>query len=318
MTMIRPANAQESAPAAITGSTSPDVPVRTRLAAYMLSIVVTVLALIACVAGLLLDGAYGEPAATAEMLRGYDLVALAVAVPALAHSMLRSRRGSQRAELVWAGALAYLAYTYAYYVFGTTFNDLFLLHIAVFGTSVFALVLVFVTLDAGHIDDRIGHRIRARVVAGLLAFLAVALGGMWVYVLLRYSATGDVPAGSALVETDAVVHLGIALDLALLVPAYGLAAVLLWRGRAWGYVISGVVLVSGVLHQLSYVVALPFQVVADVPGAVTFDPGEPLIVLVYAVATALLFWGAGPAKPMDSRFRRSSALGTSESREVTR
>jgi hypothetical protein len=303
MTMIRPGNAQESAPA-VSSSTSPDVPVRTRRAAYVLSIVVAVLALMACVAGLLLDGAYGEPVATAQMLRGYDLVTLAIAVPALAYSMLRSRRGSQRAELVWAGALAYLAYTYAYYLFGTTFNDLFLLHITVFGTSIFALVLVLMTLDAGRVADRIGHRIRARVVAGLLALLALALGGMWVYFLLRYSATGDVPAGSALVETDAVVHLGIALDLALLVPAYGLAAVLLWRGRAWGYVISGVVLVSGVLHQLSYVVALPFQVAADVPGAVTFDPGEPLIVSVYAVATALLLWGAGPAKPMDDRSRR--------------
>jgi len=70
----------------------------------MLSIVVAVLALIACVAGLLLDGAYGEPAATAEMLRGYDLVTLAIAVPALVYSMLRSRRGSQRAELVGRSA----------------------------------------------------------------------------------------------------------------------------------------------------------------------------------------------------------------------
>ena len=50
---------------------------------------------------------------------------------------------------------------------------------------------------------------------------------------------------------------------------------------------------SGTLHQLSYMVALPFQVAAGIPGAVAFDPGEPFIALLYLVATALLVWGAG-------------------------
>ena len=53
-----------------------------------------------------------------------------------------------------------------------------------------------------------------------------------------------------------VVHLGIALDLALLVPAYAAGCVLLWRRAAWGYVIAAVVLVSGVAHQVGYLVAL--------------------------------------------------------------
>jgi hypothetical protein len=101
------------------------------------------------------------------------------------------------------------------------------------------------------------------------------------------------PAGSALVEPDVVVHLGIALDLALLVPAYVLAAVWLWRGFPVGYVLAAVVLVSGTLHQVSYMVALPFQTVAGIPGAVAFDPVEPFIGLIYLSATAVLMWGAG-------------------------
>jgi hypothetical protein len=286
--MIRQSNPLESVFAS--GSPSPGIRASTQGATYALSIVVALLAMAASVAGLLLDGVYGEPAATAQMLRGYDLITLVVVVPLLAYSLLRARRGSERAELMWAGALAYLAYTYAYYVFGTSFNDLFLLHIAVFGASIFALVLVLLTLDARRIADRLRHRTRERVVAGLLAFLALALGGMWVYLVLRYAVFGDVPEGSALVETEVVVHLGIALDLALLVPAYALGAVLLWRRKAWGYVISGVVLVSGILHQLSYMIALPFQAVSDVPGAVAFDPLEPVIIAVYVVATALLWW----------------------------
>jgi hypothetical protein len=52
-----------------------------------------------------------------------------------------------------------------------------------------------------------------------------------------------------------------------------------------------------VLHQLSYVVAMPFQVAADVSGAVAFDPGEPVIVLVYLTASTLLLRGARRRPP---------------------
>jgi hypothetical protein len=96
-----------------------------------------------------------------------------------------------------------------------------------------------------------------------------------------------------LVEPDSVVHLGIALDLALLVPAYVLAAVMLWRGTAAGFVLASVVLMSGTLHQISYLVALPFQAAAGIPGAVAIDPLEPVIAALYLAATAVLLWGAG-------------------------
>jgi hypothetical protein len=60
--------------------------------------------------------------------RGLTARELVVAAPALIVALLLSLRSSQRAELVWAGMLAYSAYSYAFYVFGVTFNDLFLLH----------------------------------------------------------------------------------------------------------------------------------------------------------------------------------------------
>ena len=129
--------------------------------------------------------------------------------------------------------------------------------------------------------------------ACILAVLGLALGGLWVFHSLRYAATGALPAGSVLVEPDVVVHLGMALDLALLVPAYLLAAVLLWRAVPVGYVLAAVMLVSGMLHQVSYMVALPFQAAAGVPDSVAFDPAEPFIALLYLLASALLIFCAG-------------------------
>ena len=253
---------------------------------------VAALALAASLVGLVADGIYAGAASTAEMLRGFDVVTAIVVVPSLVVAGHLARRGSVAARLVTAGLLAYLVYTYAYYLFGTGFNDLFLLHAAVFASALFALLLAITTIDVTSTTVRFRPDTRARSIAGILGVLAVGLGAMWVYVAVSNAVTGRVPAGSQLVETDTVVHLGMALDLALLVPLYAAAAALLWRHAAWGCVLAAVALIAGVLHQLSYIVAMPFQVAAGVPGAVSYDPIEPVIVLLYLVATALLLHGA--------------------------
>jgi hypothetical protein len=247
----------------------------------------SLLALSAAVSGMLIDGVYTGATSTAEMLRGYDLVTAGAVVPALAVATWLTHRGSVRAQLGVASLVAYLVYTYAYYLFGTEFNDLFLLHTTVLATAVVALILHLTSIDtAGFTPRHLGARVRGAAV--VLGVLAAALGGMWAYFALDNALTGDVPTGSQLVETDTIVHLGMALDLTLLVPLYAAAALLLWRGAAWGYVLGVISLVAGLLHQLSYIVAMPFQVAADVPNAVAYDPGEPVIVLVYLLGAFLL------------------------------
>jgi hypothetical protein len=277
--------------------------------AYVLSSTVGVLALLASLAGLLTDGVYGEPESTAEMLRGYDLVTLVLVVPALVLSQLQARRGSDRAQLIWVGMLAYLGYTYAYYLLGTPFNDLFLLHAAVFSGSLFALVLTVGALDVPGIAAQFSPRTPRRIVGAVLALLAVALGGIWIYASARFIAAGELPVGSALVESDVVVQLGLALDLTLLVPAYAVAAVLLWRRIATGYVLATVLLIAGTLHQVSYMVALFFQSTAGVPGAVAFDPFEPVIAALYLTATVAMLLAAGPRHVHSAAGRSANATG---------
>ncbi|GAB3263083.1 hypothetical protein [Nocardioides dilutus] len=257
------------------------------------TVTTALLALGASVLGLSLDGVYTGAASTAEMLRGYDLVTAGVVVPVLAVVTRLTHRGSVRAQLASVTLIAYLLYTYAYYLFGTGFNDLFLLHAAVFATAVVAMILHLTSIDTTALAPE--HQAgRWRGAAGVLGVLAAALGGMWVYFALDNALTGDVPAGSQLVETDTIVHLGMALDLTLLVPLYAAAALLLWRGAAWGYVLGAISLVAGLLHQVSYIVALPFQVAADIPDAVLYDPGEPIVVLAYLLGAFLLLRRHGP------------------------
>jgi hypothetical protein len=56
-------------------------------------------------------------------------------------------------------------------------------------------------------------------------------------------------------------------------------------------VLAGLAVLPGILHQVTYLVAMPFQVASDVPDAVSSDPGEPVIVLAYVAAAVLLLLG---------------------------
>lgn len=252
-----------------------------------LAVAVAGAAMVAAALGLVLDGVYGNDEATVQMLRGFDAVTLFVIAPMLLLAVRAVRRDAVLARVLEASLLTYLAYTYVYYLLGTGFTDLLLLHAVLFSTTLVALGLCLHGVLSRDLVSR-ADRVSVHVPAGVLGLLAVALGAMWAYACVAYAVDGTVPVGSSLVESDTIVQLGIVLDLTILVPMYGAAAVLLWRRRAVGFVLATLALVAGTLHQVSYVVALLFQSAADVPGSVVMDPFEPVILLLYGVATAVL------------------------------
>ena len=289
-----------------TASPVVSVPVSTSRmrAALILSVVSLALMIAATITGLLLNGLYRDPISTTSMLRAYDLVTLAVVAPGLAIGVVGTRRGSTRAMLLWLGMLAATVYTYAYYLFEAALNYAFLLHVALFSSALFALIVGLSAVDAQSIAKRFSPRTPARWISGFLAVLAASLGGLWLFASVQFVLTDQEPAGSALVETDSLVRLGMALDLAVLVPCYALASVLLWRRHGWGYVLAAVLLTSGVAHQIGYLVALPFQVAAAVPGATAFDPIEPVIATGFLLAAVTLLASARDPDPDVEMSRR--------------
>jgi len=255
---------------------------------WLLTYMIVVLMAASSVAGLWIPALYRDDPATEAIFRAYDLVSLIVVAPTLVLASLLARWGSVRAQLSWAGLLAYCVYAYAFYVFGTAFNGVFLVHVAIFTVSVVALVFILANIDVVGIAQSFRERTPVRTVSVFLILLAVPIGAFWVFFSLRIAITGEPPADTLLVQPQSGLHLAYVLDLTLLVVPYTLAAVLMWRRAAWGYVAATVLLVSGLVHQLSYMAALVFQAQADVPGATAFDVQEPVIVAVYLIALALL------------------------------
>src|SRR5581483_11962218 len=81
--------------------------------ARITSVLILLLMLTQSVCGLWIAGVYRDPPEVVAMLRGYDLVTLAVVVPALALSVLPPWHGTRGARLVWLSTLAYGVYNYA-------------------------------------------------------------------------------------------------------------------------------------------------------------------------------------------------------------
>jgi hypothetical protein len=265
----------------------PDQLVRTSSglrAAYRLSGAIAVLMMVASAAGLLIDGLYRDGPWAREALRGGDLTTIVLAAPVLIASMLFTRRGSRAAQAVWLGALAYSLYNYAYYVFGAAFNDIFLLHIALFSLSIAALVLVIGNIDVAGIADRFRGVRGASLIGGFLAVVGIVLGGLWVFLAIRFAVTGELMAG---LPPDGL-HTVFAIDTSLLVPALVISGVLLWRRTARGLVFGTAMAVMGAVYQVNLLMAGLFQSNAHVPGVKAFPFEGGVLAAGFAVATLLL------------------------------
>jgi len=251
-------------------------------AAYRLSEVIAVLMVVSSAAGLLIEGMYRDGPWAREALRGGDLTTIAVAVPILVASMLLARRGSRAAQAVWLGALAYSLYNYAYYVFGAQFNDIFVLHIALFSLSIMTLVLAVANVDMDAIAARFRRVRGTRWIGGFLAVVGAVLGGLWISLAIRFAITGELMAD---VPADGM-HLVFAIDTSLLAPALVIAGVLLWRRTARGYVFGTAMAVMGAMYQVNLLLAGSFQANANVPGVKAF-PLEGIVLATGFVAATL-------------------------------
>ena len=268
-------------------------------AAYVLSGVIAVLMIASSALGLFVHDLYRDTAWGREAIRGGDLVTLVVVAPLLIAALIIAVRGSVRAQPVLLGLLVYSVYDYAYYVFGAVFNDVFLLHIALFSASVFALACALAGMDAEAIRDRLRADTAARWIGAMMAVVGALQGLLWGFLIVRYAMTGellhDIPVAGQ--------HLVFALDLGLLIPTLILAGILLFRRTAFGYMLGAAIALMAATYQLNLMAGGVFQANADVPGTKAFPPEGILLTAVFVVAAAILFWPRKQGRALESAER---------------
>jgi len=254
---------------------------------YILSIIIAVLATIASAGGLFLNGLYRDNLFVTSAWKGNDLITLFLAVPILVLAMIFSKRGSLKAQLVWMGALDYMLYNYAFYLFGAAFNWFFLLYVTFLGLSIFALIFGLIHLDLDGITGQIRERMPVGWIAAYMLFVAVGLSLIYIMQSLGFIFTGDVPA--IVTNTGHPTNIVFALDLTLLVPFLFLGAIWLIKRKPWGFVLAGIFTIKGPLYTIVLTVGSLWAANAGVPGVAEQVPMWVALTVLSLIACGLFY-----------------------------
>jgi len=175
--------------------------------------------------------------------RGNDLVTLVLAIPLLVYATLRYWRGSLRGGLLLLGTLVYFLYVYGSYALGIAFNSAFLVYIALFSASLFAFVLLFVSIDRQLLADHLAPDLPRRGVAIFMFVSGLATLVIWLQPLLNDLFQNQMPALVGIYSTK----ITDVLDLGIITPATLIAGTLILRRNPLGYLVAFALLVLEIL-----------------------------------------------------------------------
>jgi hypothetical protein len=193
--------------------------------------------------------------------KGQDLVVLCLGVPLIIIALVLYKRELVSGYLFLLGMLGYFAYVYASMALGAAYNNLFLVYIIIFSTSLFGFILVFSSCNQVYMVSeetanmpRIGLAI-FMIVSGLITLV------VWGAPLIDALHSGNVPdrMGS---YTTMVTY---ALDLAIITPSTFLCGILFLRFDPLGYVIAVPLLSIIMLLAPQIILSTIFQKLSGVP-----------------------------------------------------
>jgi hypothetical protein len=205
------------------------------------SLLIALLSAITTLSGLFWKGFYSqETVSMGAQAMGQDLVTLMVAIPILLLSLYLLNKKSLRGQMIWMGSLFYFLYTYASLSFLATYNQLFLVYVALFSLSLYTFLCGLMSLDAEAIRNSITPGKTTTTASIFTILMAVMLAFMWLSMIIGSLISGSAPA---VLETYTTLVIQ-ALDLGVLVPAAIITGILLLMGRAWGYVLMSILIVK--------------------------------------------------------------------------
>jgi len=250
-----------------------------------LTIPIAVLLAIATAGGVFMRGLYRDNVYFTVQAIGQDFISLVVVLPTLIVTSILARRGSARAYLVWLGVLVYLVYTYVVAAFDNNFNRLFLVYVALLGCSLYALIGGLVRMNMAGIKACFAENSPVKAVSVYLAILAALFYLLWLREIIPALVTGGIPQSIRDNGTPTnAIHV---LDMAWILPAFGIGAVTLWRKQALGYTLAGVLLSYGVQLMLAILSMVVFMERGGFPVAV---PQVVIFGIIFSISLGMLIW----------------------------
>lgn len=256
----------------------------------VLVLIIAVLSLTACIAGLAVRGGSGEyefKSINNEIVKIYgqglykndsvscvaqgkasDLVTLVLGIPLLMISLYFSNKGSFRGKLMLTGTLGYFLYTYMSYAFLWNYNPIFLIYVILMSASLYAFILSLMSFDIADVPSKFKAGLPVKFLSGFQFFIAFVIGMMWLGKIAP-SLAGAVPAGLEHYTTLVIQ----AMDLGIVVPTGILSGVMLLKRKPVGYLLSSVVIIKGI----TMLTAISAMIVNQLLYGVKVSPAELII-----------------------------------------
>ncbi len=258
-----------------------------------LTVPIVILLAVASGGGVFIQGLYHDNPYFVAQGRGQDLVSLVVVLPILIATAFLARRGSPRAWILWLGALVYLIYTYVVAAFDVKFNSLFLVYVALLGCSLYGLIGSLVTTNMADIKACFTAKTPRRAISIYLAVVAVLFCFLWLSEIIPALIAGKIPQS---IQANGTPTNGVhVLDLAWMLPAFAITAVSLWRKRALGYTLAGVLLTYAVLLILAIMGMVVFMVREGYPVVV---PQVVIFGMLLMLSLGMLVWFLKGLEPL--------------------
>lgn len=210
--------------------------------------VIIILVLVASTIGWFVEGFYNDNSnLMAIKFQVYDLVLMTLIFPLSVVMFFFALKGRIWAKEFILGILIYLAFSYGLNAFNCYQNQLFLAYIAIFSLSVFSTIIGFLDMA-----EKIKKPSKSKLIKIIsIALLINVVGGyqFWLEDAIQALISGEVsqtisgfniPANAAQV-----------LDIGFMLPLTLVGAILLWKYRSKGMVISAMMLVFFVLIGIS-------------------------------------------------------------------
>ena len=254
------------------------------VAARRMATLLTAFMLVQSVLGLVWSDQYRDVDWIRATWYGNDWITLGAAVPLLWFGRLRAARGSVRGLLVVLGLAGYAVYNYAFYLFGAALNIFFPIYVVIFLLGIATLGLLLSHLDVTAVAGAFRPETPVRLIGGYLVFVGVSLATVWLGMWGAYAFAGRPTP----IEPEAFKVVA-ALDLSFMVPTLIVGGVLLWKRRAWGYLIATIAAIQGALYLLVLSVNSAIVISRNLAAA----PGElpiwgPLTIFTALAAILLL------------------------------
>ncbi len=200
---------------------------------------------------------YWDTVSSAAQMQANDLVTLVLGLPLLALSYWLAQRNSLRGQLMLAGVLGFILYTYITMCFGAHYNALFLVYVALFSLSLFAFVLVLMSIDLSTLAAHFSEKLPRGWIAGTLFFAAAFLTLAWLGRILPTIAFSPLNGwqfggiqGTPALENTTSMFIQV-MDLGIVVPTCVLCGILLLRRNPWGYLLCSVGLIKFMMLGIS-------------------------------------------------------------------